>query len=137
MRLLCSKEDFMEKRITIIYYTILFLSVFSSVIILCTIHNTPYSKYTDNTVLCWNNIVDKEDNSDKIVYTTILPDDISNKIIAFNSLHSSVNVFIDGNLIYTLKPLKNSFIKTSFVENSTDLLILLYYNIDKKARRFL
>lgn len=70
MRLLCSKEDFMEKRITIIYYTILFLSVFSSVIILCTVHNTPYSKYTDNTVLCWNNIVDKEDNSDKIVYTT-------------------------------------------------------------------
>lgn len=103
----------MGKRITIIYCTILFLSVFSSIIILCTVHNTPYSKYTDNTVLCWNDIVDKEDNSDKIVYTTILPDDISDKIIAFNSLHSSVNVFIDGNLIYTLKPLKNSFIKTT------------------------
>lgn len=33
--------------------------------------------------------------------------------LLLNSLHSSVNVFIDGNLIYTLKPLKNSFIKTT------------------------
>ena len=31
---------------------------------------------------------------------------------------------------------KNSFIKTSFVENSTDLLISFYYNQAINARRY-
>lgn len=108
----------MDKKLTLTYCIILLIGVIFSIFVTLTFHNEIYSKYEDNSVVELNvksnDMIKQEKTKTENIYRIILPkNNISDKVIAFDTVHVNAEVHIDDELIYSIKPDRKSMMKTT------------------------
>lgn len=104
----------MEKRVTKIYFTILFIGILYAVFASVSSQNKINARSGDKVVAKWDNDMEIEREGDTYCYSRILPsENMEEKVIIYNTVHMYLEVFIDGNKVYELKPGQGSIVKTT------------------------
>lgn len=104
----------MEKNITRIYRFLILAGLVLCLYMGVQFRNTTYSDTDSTAVENWTKIMHKEASDSGLTYTRTLPKgEDEDKILAFDSHHTEVEVMVADKLIYSLKAREGSFSKTT------------------------
>ncbi len=104
----------MEKRITKIYFAALCLGILYAVLAGISFHAGIYSRSGAQHVSVWDDRMEKTQEGNVYIYKTILPrENTDAKVIVYNTVHMYLEVRIDGEKVYELKPSENNMVKTT------------------------
>ncbi|MBD5520301.1 MAG: GGDEF domain-containing protein [Lachnospiraceae bacterium] len=103
----------MEKRVTGIYFAVLIIGMIYAVFAANSFRNNIYARAEDKEVAIWNDQMEMTQEEGVYYYRRILPSqNISEKVILYNTVHMYLDVFIDGNKVYELTGEKDRAVKT-------------------------
>ena len=103
----------MEKRVTGIYFAVLLIGIIYACLAAFSFRNNIENMTVDKEVIIWDDQMEMTQDGDVYYYRCILPDENTNgKVIVYNTVHMYLEVFIDGNRVYTLKGENDRPVKT-------------------------
>ncbi|MBD5494682.1 MAG: GGDEF domain-containing protein [Lachnospiraceae bacterium] len=103
----------MEKRVTGIYFAVLLIGIIYACLAAFSFCNNIENMTVDKEVIIWDDQMEMTQDGDVYYYRCILPDENTNgKVIVYNTVHMYLEVFIDGNRVYTLKGENDRPVKT-------------------------
>lgn len=104
----------MKKRVTEIYFAVLIIGMIYAVSTAFSFRNETVTGIENTGVVLWDNQMEKTQDGDTYYYSRILPsENMDKKVIVYNTAHMYLEVFIDGNLVYSLKGGKDRSVKTT------------------------
>lgn len=104
----------MEKRVTVIYFTVVLIGILYAVFATSSFHNTIDARDEGKEVVIWDDHMEMTQKEDVYYYSRLLPqENTDDKVIVYNTVHMYLEVFIDGNRIYELKAGKDRAVKTT------------------------
>lgn len=104
----------MEKRVTKIYFTILLIGIAYAVFAAFSFHNNVAGRSENKAVAIWNDEMETRQEGNVYYFSRVLPsENINEKVIVYHTVHMYLEVFIDGNRVYTLQAGKDRPVKTT------------------------
>lgn len=104
----------MEKRVTGIYFAVLLLGIIYAVFAAASAQNTVEDKSAHEGVVLWADEMEFTAQDGRYYYTRILPpENLSEKVIVYNTIHMFSEVFVDGKRVYALTGEPDAAIKTT------------------------
>lgn len=104
----------MEKHVTGIYFIILLIGILYAVFAAVTFRVESSSRTAEKEVAVWDDRMEATQEGDAYVYRCVLPmENLSEKVIVYNTVHMYLDVFIDGSRVYELKAGEGSAVKTT------------------------
>lgn len=102
-----------EKRVTGFCFTILFIGIIYAAVAAFSIRNQINIGGGDKEVVIWDDGMERTHEDGVYCYRHTLPlEDMSEKVIVYNTVHMYLEVLIDGETVYELKTGEDSMIKT-------------------------
>lgn len=103
----------LEKRVTGIYFAVLLIGIIYACFAEFSFRNNIDNRIMDKEVVILDDQMEMTQEGDVYYYSCILPDENTDeKVIVYNTVHMYLDVFIDGNRVYTLKAEEDRQIKT-------------------------
>ncbi len=103
----------MEKRVTRIYFAVLLIGILFAGFAAFSFQNTIYTRAENKEVIIWDDQMEMTQDGDAYYYRRTLPlEDMNEKVIVYNTVHMYLEVFIDGNKVYSLTGEKDRAVKT-------------------------
>ena len=104
----------MEKRVTVIYFTVLLIGIMYAVFATYSFRNNIEARTEDKEVAIWDGQMEMTQEGNVYYYRRILPlNNMNEKVIVYNTVHMYLEVFIDGNKVYELKAKEGNTVKTT------------------------
>ena len=106
----------LEKRVTKIYFALLAVGMIYAIVAAISFQSELHTRTDgkDREVSTWDSHMELTQEGDRYYYRTILPQkDTDEKVIVYNTVHMYLDVLIDGEKVYELKPDKDGVIKTT------------------------
>ncbi|MCM1560169.1 MAG: GGDEF domain-containing protein [Butyrivibrio sp.] len=104
----------MEKRVTGIYFTVLLIGIIYAIIAAFSFRDNIESRAAEKEVTVWDDRMETAKEGNVYIYRCALPEEnISEKVIVYNTVHMYMEVFIDGDKVYELKTGEGSAVKTT------------------------
>lgn len=105
----------MAKRVTGIYFTILLIGILYAIFAMFSFRGNRIDTRTeDKKVITWDDQMEMTQEGNTYYYKRILPlENMSEKVIVYNTVHMHLEVFIDRNKVYELKAGNGKFVKTT------------------------
>lgn len=95
----------MEKRVTRIYFTVLLIGIVYAAVAAFSIRNQINIGDGDKEVAVWDDGMEMTREGSVYCYRRILPsENTRDKVIVYNTVHMCLEVLIDGEKVYELKP---------------------------------
>ncbi|MDE7340373.1 MAG: GGDEF domain-containing protein [Lachnospiraceae bacterium] len=104
----------MEKRVTGIYFAVLLIGILYAIYAAFSFRIDIDTRIEEDTVIQWDDHMEMTQEGDVYYYRGILPpEDTSEKVIVYDTVHMYLEVFIDGNRVYELNAEKDRAVKTT------------------------
>ncbi len=104
----------LEKRVTGIYFAVLLLGILYAVFAAVSARNMVENRTAHEGVVLWGDEMEFTAEDGRYYDTRILPpEDLSEKVIVYNTVHMFLEVFIDGKRVYVLTGEPDAAIKTT------------------------
>lgn len=104
----------MEKHVTRYYFIVLLIGILYTVFAAFSFHSTINTRTDKQKAAVWDDNMEVTQEGNVYYYKRTLPlENISEKVIVYNTVHMYLEVFIDGNRVYELKAEKDKAVKTT------------------------
>lgn len=104
----------MEKRVTGIYFAVLLIGILYAIYAAFSFRIDIDTRVEEDAVIQWDDHMEMTQEGDVYYYRGILPpEDTSEKVIVYDTVHMYLEVFIDGNRVYELNVEKDRAVKTT------------------------
>lgn len=104
----------MEKRVTGIYFAVLLIGIIFAALAAASFHVNMSSRTEAGGVEAWEDTMELTQEGQVYYYRRTLPtENMNEKVIIYYTVHMCLEVFIDGNKVYELKPEPGGMIKTT------------------------
>ncbi|MDE7278021.1 MAG: GGDEF domain-containing protein [Lachnospiraceae bacterium] len=104
----------MEKRVTGIYFAVLLIGILYAIYAAFSFRIDIDTRVEEDAVIQWDDHMEMTQEGDVYYYRGILPpEDTSEKVIVYDTVHMYLEVFIDGNRVYELNAEKDRAVKTT------------------------
>ena len=104
----------MEKHVTRYYFIVLLIGILYTVFAAFSFHSTISTRTDKQKAAVWDDNMEVTQEGNVYYYKRTLPlENISEKVIVYNTVHMYLEVFIDGNRVYELKAEKDKAVKTT------------------------
>lgn len=104
----------MEKRVTGIYFAVLLIGILYAIYATFSFRIDIDTRVEEDAVIQWDDHMEMTQEGDVYYYRGILPpEDTSEKVIVYDTVHMYLEVFIDGNRVYELNAEKDRAVKTT------------------------
>lgn len=104
----------MEKRVTGIYFAVLLTGILYAIFAAFSFRDHIDTRMGEEEVVVWNDRMEMLQENGVYYYRCILPsENMSEKVIVYNTVHMCLKVFIDGDKVYELKRESGGTIKTT------------------------
>lgn len=114
----------MERRVTGIYFTVLFIGFFYAVYAAFSFCSVILDARTqEKEVVVWNDEMERTQEEGAYYFRRVLPmENVNEKVVVYYTVHMNLEVFIDGNKVYELRAEEGRAVKTTgFCWNTVSL----------------
>lgn len=122
--ILAGSETGLEKRVTKIYFAVLFIGIVYAVYAAFTFRSDIIDTRTkEREVIVWDDEMERTQEYGVYYFRRILPsENINEKVVVYYTVHMNLEVSIDGNVVYELKAEEGRAVKTTgFCWNTVSL----------------